>query len=177
MTKIKPVKIAALIVLSIFSYSTSRAQRNQSKNDSLLNTRAQSVYVELGGPGLIFSGNYDTRFSQRRDGFGGRVGIGFIAGGGSSLISFPVQFNYLLGKGGKYFEIGAGATYASYHGQDIFSFDNNATTTSHTVLGTLTFGYRYQPVDGGFNFRASFNPLFDSSTFYPSAGVSLGYTF
>jgi hypothetical protein len=174
MTTTKSLKIAIVTLLSFLFYNTSQAQSAiSSRADS---ARAQSVYVELGGPGLLFSANYDTRFSERRDGFGGRIGIGFIAGGGSSLVSFPVQLNYLLGKSSKYFEIGAGATYASYSGQSLFSFDNT-TTTSHTVLGTMTFGYRYQPVDGGFNFRASFNPLFDSSTFYPSAGISLGYTF
>jgi hypothetical protein len=42
----------------------------------------------------------------------------------------------------------------------------------------MTFGYRYQPVNGGFNFRAGINPIFNSSAFIPYfAGISFGYTF
>jgi hypothetical protein len=173
----KPIKIAIVFLLSILFYSTTRAQRTTStKADSLQNTRAQNVYFELFGPGLAFSANYDTRFSQQRDGLGARAGIGFIAAGGDSFFSIPVQANYLLGKASKYFEIGAGATYASYTSSGFFSFTNTS-TTAHKVFGTMTFGYRYQPIDGGFNFRASFNPFFDSSTFYPFVGFSFGYTF
>jgi hypothetical protein len=37
----------------------------------------QSVYLELGGAGLIYSFNYDFRFdNQRMDGWGMRVGAG-----------------------------------------------------------------------------------------------------
>lgn len=171
------VKTAALVLLTSIFYQTARAQSvAPTRTDSLHNTRAQSIYFELFGPGITFSANYDTRFSQKRDGFGGRAGVGFLAIGGSSFVSVPFQVNYLLGKANRYLEIGLGATYVSYTGTGFFSFDNTPTTT-HNVLGTMTFGYRYQPVDGGFNFRASFNPLFDSSTFYPFVGISVGYTF
>ncbi|BAU53171.1 hypothetical protein [Mucilaginibacter gotjawali] len=165
-------------LIPFFFYHSARAQAVvHSKADSTLNTRAQNVYIELGGPGLLFSANYDTRFSQHRDGLGGRIGLGFIASGGASVVTVPVQLNYLLGKSDKYFEIGLGATYASFNsGSDFLSLNTNP-VTANTVLGTMTFGYRYQPVDGGFNFRASFNPIFDSSNFVPYFGLSFGYTF
>jgi len=138
--------------------------------------RAQNVYVELGGPGLLFSANYDTRFSNRRDGMGGRIGAGYISVDGNSLFTLPIQANYLLGKQGKYFEIGLGATFVSTDGNsrdEFLSFDDTS-----NVIGTMTFGYRYQPVNGGFNFRASINPVFNSSNFVPYfAGISFGYTF
>ena len=165
-------------LLPFFFYHSAKAQSvTHSKADSALYTRAQNVYIELGGPGLLFSANYDTRFSQRRDGIGGRIGLGFIDAGGASVVTLPVQLNYLLGKKDKYFEIGLGATYASFNsGSNFLSFDTTP-VTANTVLGTMTFGYRYQPVDGGFNFRASFNPIFDSSNFVPYFGLSFGYTF
>ena len=166
------------LLIPFFFYHSATAQSVVHSNaDSALNARAQNVYIELGGPGLLFSANYDTRFSQRRDGLGGRIGLGFIASGGVSVVTVPVQLNYLLGKTDKYFEIGLGATYASFHtGADFLSLNTNP-VTANTVLGTMTFGYRYQPVDGGFNFRASFNPIFDSSNFVPYFGLSFGYTF
>jgi hypothetical protein len=39
-----------------------------------------SFIAELGGPGIVFSANYDTRFKQSRLGVGGRIGIGFVSG-------------------------------------------------------------------------------------------------
>ena len=44
-----------------------------------------SFIAELGGPGIVFSANYDTRFKQRRLGVGGRIGIGFVSGLGKYL--------------------------------------------------------------------------------------------
>jgi hypothetical protein len=89
----------------------------------------------------------------------------------------PLQLNYLLGKNDKYFEIGAGATYASFNsGSDFLGFKSTPSSSSQ-LFGTMTFGYRYQPVDGGFNFRASFNPIIYSSNFTPFFGISFGYTF
>jgi len=41
---------------------------------------------------------------------------------------------------------------------------------------TTTIGYRYQPIDGGINFRVSLNPVFDRDRFYPYAGIGVGYT-
>ncbi|MVN89831.1 hypothetical protein GO816_01700 [Mucilaginibacter sp. HME9299] len=139
--------------------------------------RAQSVYAELAGPGLLFSANYDTRFSKARNGWGARAGAGYLSADNNSILTLPVQINYLLGKQGKYFEVGLGATFVSTKGSNnddnFFVFDDASTT-----IGTMTFGYRYQPIDGGFNFRASLNPIFNKSNFIPYYfGLSFGYTF
>jgi len=157
------------LLLAVLSNQYTKAQTDAS-------SRAQNVFVELGGPGLLFSANYDTRFGNRKDGFGGRIGAGYISANSNSLFSLPVQANYLLGKQNKYFEIGLGATYLKSSDKDendFLSFDNTS-----GLLGTMTFGYRYQPVNGGFNFRASINPVFNSSNFIPYfGGLSFGYTF
>ena len=73
-----------------------------------------SFFAELGGPGILFSANYDTRFKQSRLGFGGRIGIGFVSaydeyydpttglyygGDEETAITFPAQLNYIFGKG------------------------------------------------------------------------------
>lgn len=131
--------------------------------------RAQNIYMELGGQGLVFTANYDTRFSNKRNGLGGRIGIGAIGGGGDNLITIPVSLNYLLGEGKNLFEIGLGATYANA------SFlDSNGST----VFGTMSFMYRLQPIKSGFSFRGGFTPIFNADAFIPYyAGISLGYTF
>lgn len=138
-------------------------------------SRAQNVFVEVGGQGLLFTANYDTRFGNRRDGLGGRVGIGYISADGDNATTVPLSLNYLLGKNNKFFEIGLGATILATGGsEDSFFFDDN----NSNVIGTMSFTYRVQPVDSGFSFRAGITPVFNADFFIPYyGGISLGYTF
>lgn len=136
--------------------------------------RAQNVFVEVGGQGLLFTANYDTRFANRRDGLGGRAGIGYIAADGNNATTIPLSLNYLLGKGKHFFEVGLGATILAVDGDEGSFFDNNTSN----VIGTMSFSYRLQPVDSGFALRAGLTPIFNSDFFIPYyAGLSLGYTF
>ncbi|MBC7567527.1 MAG: hypothetical protein H7223_11255 [Pedobacter sp.] len=139
--------------------------------------RAQNVFIELGGQGLTFTANYDSRFGNRRDGLGGRAGIGYFAVDGDKITTIPLSLNYLLGKGNKFFEIGLGATIATINIQsgDDFLFKDGS---SNGVLGTMSFAYRVQPIDSGFSFRAGITPIFNKDNFIPYfGGISLGYTF
>lgn len=136
--------------------------------------RAQNVFVEIGAQGLLFTANYDTRFSKKRNGIGGRVGFGLLGADGVTLFTLPVSLNYLLGDGKNFFEIGLGATYASLDENS----DSEIFGSGSTVIGTMAFMYRLQPVNSGFSFRGGFTPVFNSSGFIPYyAGISLGYTF
>jgi len=140
--------------------------------------RAQNVFIELLGQGLLITANYDTRFGNRRDGLGGRVGIGFIASEGNNATTIPVSLNYLLGKGNKFFEIGLGATVIAAKTTGSFFFDDDTVNRNSAVIGTMSFSYRVQPVDSGFSFRAGITPIFSSDFFIPYyGGLSLGYTF
>jgi hypothetical protein len=139
--------------------------------------RAQNVFIELGGQGLTFTANYDSRFGNRRDGLGGRAGIGYFAVDGDKVTTIPLSLNYLLGKGNKFFEIGLGATIATINLQsgDDFLFEDGS---SEGVVGTMSFAYRVQPIDSGFSFRAGITPIFNKDNFIPYfGGISLGYTF
>lgn len=139
--------------------------------------RAQNVFIELGGQGILLTANYDTRFGNRRDGLGGRAGIGYIAADGEHATTIPIGLNYLLGKGNKFFEIGLGATVVSSKVNFSF-FDDNEAEQNSSVIGTMSFSYRVQPVDSGFSFRAGITPVFNSDFFIPYyGGLSLGYTF
>lgn len=133
---------------------------------------AKSVYFELGGPGLA-SFNFDTRFGPREDGFGGRIGVGGFSIDGSGAVFVPIGINYLLGKDTRnYFEIGAGVTPVFVTG-DLTDGDNFSETFGHVL-----FGYRMQPKDGGFTFRAFISPVFGNGFFVPYyGGVSFGYKF
>lgn len=134
--------------------------------------RSSNIFVELGGPGL-FTFNYDTRFSPGEDGLGARAGIGYFSTGGTSFLSIPVGLNYLLGKDEKFFEMGINASYFSAH----VDFGSDSGSGS-TVFGSLLFGYRKQPVDGGFSFRAGVSPYFNADVFVPFIPyISFGYSF
>jgi hypothetical protein len=136
---------------------------------------AKSIYFELGGPGLA-SFNFDTRFTAKEDGIGGRVGVGGFSIDGTGAVFFPIQINYLLGKDSKnYFEFGGGVTPVIISG-DLIDDDGNDTFTG--TFGHITFGYRMQPLNGGFTFRAFISPIFGEGGFFPYyGGVSFGYKF
>lgn len=154
-----------------YSYTTFRQEQSENK-------RAQGVYFELFGTGLTYSFNYDTRFQNRQDGLGGRVGVSYYAIDGNSLFTLPVSLNYLLGKNGHYFELGAGATFISGTVDDEGEIFFIGSDKAKTVTGNLIFGYRKQPVDGGFLFRAGFAPLIAEGNFIPYwPYVSFGYSF
>jgi hypothetical protein len=146
-------------------------------NSNVATKRAQNVFVEIGAQGLLFTANYDTRFSNKRNGIGGRVGFGAFSVDGLTVVTAPISLNYLLGEGKNFFEIGLGATYINGSSSDFFG-DGSGNESASTVIGTMAFMYRLQPVNSGFSFRGGFTPIFSSDGFVPYyAGISLGYTF
>jgi hypothetical protein len=153
-------------------------------------TAAKSAYVELGGPGLA-SINYEMRLMKKEDGIGIRVGVGGFSirseysNGYStstektSVLFLPLELNYLLGKDQKnYFEVGAGFTFLSARSKFSEQGYSDENDTFNSDFGHLYFGYRRQPKDGGFLFRAGICPVFGKGFFIPYyAGVSFGYKF
>jgi len=131
---------------------------------------ASQIYVEIGGPGIFYSINYDGRFGKTEKGLGFRAGAGILASGGESFTTFPLGLNYLIGSEGKYFDGGAGVAFFNHNIRFVW-FDCGATT------GYLQLGYRNQLTKQGFTWRANFTPLFGSGYFVPFASVSLGYKF
>ena len=143
---------------------------------------ASQFYFELGGPGVIYSFNYDGRFGSYENGIGFRIGIGGASWNGSGYFAIPVQINYLLGTNGKYLELGGGATYAP--GLNLFGNDENQNIPGYqytNTYGTFTIGFRKQPLGRkGFTFRAAFSPIVsftNGGSFLPFAGVSWGFRF
>jgi hypothetical protein len=134
---------------------------------------AKSVFLELGGPGLI-SFNFDTRFSGKEDGIGGRAGIGALGIDGHTILFTPLGINYLIGTDGRdYFELGGGITPVILTGTS--PGPGKKFTTS---FGHLLFGYRMQPATGGFMMRGFICPVFSKDFFAPYyAGLSVGYKF
>ena len=148
-----------------------------------------SFFAEIGGPGVLFSANIDHRFNNSRRGWGGRAGLGFVNSSreefdpvngyyvyrDATVLTLPVQVNYIFGKGTNphTFETGAGLTFLS-RGVDLFSYSNSSRSS---VLGTFSFMYRRQPAEGGFTWRIGFVPIIGDGFIQPSAGAGVGYNF
>ncbi len=162
-----PIKYHALftLVFSVLSISV------------FSQSAAKSVYFELGGAGLA-TVNYDMRFQKKNDGFGFKVGIGGYKVDQENALFIPLGVNYLIGKDERnYFEIGLGLTIVSI--KEII-YNNGATSSDNfsSSFGHAFFGYRLQPKNGGFLFRAGLTPVFNKDGFIPYwAGVSFGYKF
>lgn len=139
-----------------------------------------SIYIELLGHGLLYSVNYDRRFSDR---VSGRAGAMLIAGRDSegepaSLAIIPAMANYLAGHGSHRLEVGAGPVLV--YGRGRVERDEVKGLDASSVVGLFggaTFGYRYQPLRGGFAFRIGFTPVFSPESFAPWGGISFGYAF
>jgi hypothetical protein len=150
-TRLKTIVLLCLVVLP---WSAAKAQQNPAP-------KYLAAYVELGGNGAILSANGEIFLNRA---VSVRAGIGTVLFG----VTFPVMVNFLTGKK-HHFEIGAGIVHAT--GEFISDFES-------TIL-TGNIGYRYQPVEGRWIFRAGFTPLFnpDTDKFLPWLGISGGIAF
>jgi hypothetical protein len=162
----------------------------------------QSVFVEIGGPSLVYTFNYDFRFDKSDlNSWGLRAGIGGYKLSDEALLTIPIQATRLFGKKVHFFEVGGGFTFINYkstfsHYSAVQDPQTGEWTETHVeetrkdwsfildidetpaVLGTLNFGYRRIPEDGGFTFRANITPIFNNHGFWPLfAGIGLGYAF
>jgi hypothetical protein len=179
MNKVFLLKAVFLFVLitSHFCLKAQNLEEDTVKRDSTIKSadRPRTVFLEVGGPGLALTVNYDTRFGNRRDGWGYRVGAGYYNTGANWVASAPLQINYLYGTGSSFLEVGAGTTFVRSVGStngSFFQFDNIT-----GFIGTATLGYRYQQDNGGINFRIAFVPILYDEGLIAAGGFSIGYTF
>jgi len=146
-------------------------------------------HTEFGGPGVIMSANFDSRFNPKeRLGFGYRLGAGFGIGTfpdnnhfwenrvRRTYYSFPAGLNYVFGKPNKAstFEVGAVVSYLTRK-VSLYNFDVDK---PGNVIGCITFMYRIMPVDGGFSFRVGFTPIIGTAgDLCPSGAIGFGFAF
>lgn len=167
--------IPFFLLLGIFSAQSNPLTKMQPLQDTSL--RAKSVYVEYGGPSAIYSVTYDTRFTRSNNGWGFRAGVGFLPSQGINNISVPVQVNYLLGSTRHFFEAGAGATF--FHGNQTNSWFGPQKEGS-LVFGSLSAGYRYQPLQRGITVRVGMTGIagpFNNNSVAALPHISIGYRF
>jgi hypothetical protein len=122
-----------------------------------------SLFLEGGGPGLLYSINYELLFD---DDFGIRAGFSYqpLSASGSSgsgpvsVFTVPILATHLVSYRASALELGEGATIIKADGAG--SGAGLAVSSSGTtVLGTAILGYRFQPRVGGFQFRIGIEAL------------------
>lgn len=169
---------ALIMVMGISAKAQTEAQKTAGRT---------SFYAELGGPGILFSANIDTRFKPSHLGWGGRIGLGFVTADevedrngnftyeSASVVTIPVQVNYIFGKDNSphAFEAGAGFTYIGKE-LDILNFYGDRQSK---LYGTASFMYRRQPATGGFTWRIGFTPLIAKGYIQPLGAAGVGYSF
>ena len=169
---------------------------NAQNNESPTAKTVKQFYAEAGGPGILFSANFDSRFKTiNRTGWGFRAGLGFTLvdqqtqvvppGGGiyynyrtRSVATLPLGINYLFGKSGSanMFEVGAGVTVLTRKAS-VLNYNYNDDKEGN-ILGHFDFMYRRQPIDGGFSWRIGITPVINTNgDIFPFGAVGLGYTF
>ena len=175
-----------LIVIVIFTHSLAAQEEK---------VAGKVFYSELGGPGVIMSAHFDSRFkSDQRLGFGYRVGVGFGYGQvrtrwvdhqwnytyleniRRTYYSFPAGVNYVFGKpdNANTFEVGAGVTFLTHK---VALYYREEGKPGHAI-GFLTFMYRLMPVNGGFSFRIGLTPIIGTGgDLMFSGAIGFGYAF
>jgi hypothetical protein len=128
----------------------------------------KNIYVEALGSSIGLGVNFDMRLEKGRlDGMGVRAGIGGISFSNSSgdnlgIVTFPLEFNYLVGNGRNSLVAGVGLlpAYASVRITDDISDNLSIDLEGFGVAGGfVNFGYRLQPRNRGFMFQINWNPL------------------
>jgi len=156
--------------------SAARAEEQDVVQTKHERTALNSIYLELGGNGPLYSLNYERFVS---DEISARIGVMFMSVSASATAGTTTTS--AIGGPNHKLELGAGAVLMYFSGTGASTFNAVATASGFVIAPTAIVGYRYVPTDGGFNFRAGFTPLFiaagGQSTFFPWGGIAAGYSF
>ena len=164
--------------------STPAAKEREAKN---------AIYLDLLGPGLLYSINYDRMIT---DEFSARIGFSYFGVGASATDStgattasasfsywaVPITASYLgIGSDTNMLELGAGASILNFSGSGLIESDDadvGAGASVTTLSATAMVGYRRQPADGGFVFRVGLSPVMTfGAGMLPWGYLSLGAAF
>jgi hypothetical protein len=184
-----------LIAAGCFSSLVARAQGQTSVGtERPANvTASNAIYLEMLGPGLLYSINYERRLTNSvalRVGFSS-WSLSIFSTTSATIIPMTLSwfpFSDRESDPSSKLEIGAGMCYfnAVLTHDSFFFFGPATTKTSSGVFFTGIFGYRYQASDGGFMFRAAFTPIYTQGEtnnsifdagFTPYGSVAFGYGF
>lgn len=180
------VRLASASVLLAFGIlcTSARVRAADAREKPLSLPVRNAVHFELGGPGILYSLNYERFFLPQ---FSVRAGLSLFGlrenttGDNLGVFTVPITGQYLVGKGSHHLELGLGLM-TGVLWSDLNSY--NKTETFGLIAATATIGYRYQPPRTGFLFRVALTPLYGGSRFEPLGlpvtpwgAIGAGYAF
>lgn len=149
----------------------------------------RNVFVGLLGANFFIGANYDMRLNPgRMDGIGFRAGIGGLIATGieggkettAGIVTFPIEFNHVLGRGRSSFVSGIGLLPVYLSGEQT-DLKNNRLVFSGSgfaIAGYCVLGYRWQSLGNGVMFQINWNPLVGPGGFAPMwFGLGIGVSF
>lgn len=131
-----------LLLASVLGLTLATPGYTQPREDAARNT----IYVELGGSGILYSLNAEHLFT---DVLALRAGVSYTSILGGNILTVPATASVLIELPNRAadVEIGAGLTLV--------------TDDEHSrIIGTGIIGLRHQPKNGGFFFRFAVTPFF-----------------
>jgi hypothetical protein len=151
---------------------TDKPVSSSAKNDRAREAK-NAIYLDLLGPGLLYSINYDREIIPD---LSARIGLSYMSIGASasdgagttasakfSYLAIPITASYLgIGSTSNMLELGGGPVIMNFSGSGLVSSSDSAVKaggSSTTVALTGMAGYRHQPADGGFVFRIGASPM------------------
>lgn len=152
-------KILVLVVVLLSSYLT-HAQVQKDYRVKGERFAANTFHLEALGNGMPYNIGYERVLTKMRwFNVGLGVGGGYFPSKVLPVMSANFEVSMLFGKSDHLFEMGMGARvgYAEYHPKEPITNDNNqlvSISKGGAIFQTFRMGYRYQPVNGGFFFRA-----------------------
>jgi hypothetical protein len=150
-----------------------------------------AIYLDLLGPGLFYSINYDRMLTED---LSARIGFSYLSFGASagsgdttasaefSYWAVPLTVSYLgIGSKSNMLELGGGPVIMHVEGSGVVEVEeDDGTVGASATLFSLTAlaGYRHQPADGGFVFRIGASPVMAfGAGVLPWGYLSLGAAF
>lgn len=161
-------KIIYILLLCFPFYGISQ------EGNSVPDIKKNSLYVEIGGQGVINSICFDKLFHTNKkikNTYTG--GISFMALKYQYWGGLTFSYNFLTGQKSHHLELGFGLTLASQYNRKIdceySSYDSTGALTNHNrFIGTSVdyysyitpkIGYRFQKINGGILIRLTFTPM------------------
>ncbi len=140
--------------------------------------KKNTLFAEVGGNGLLFSGNYErqiTKFPEYRF----RLGIGCYST--DPLPTYILGLNYVrkIGVRNTFLDAGLGATYVDKNVSLywIVEHQNNTNFENESHLSFIpNIGFRWV-FSNNLMWRVSFTPIINQNGFIPYLGFSFGYQF
>jgi hypothetical protein len=149
----------------------------------------KNIYGELFGSHIISGVNFDMRLKKgRTDGIGFRAGVGGLSVSGVDqnttlglgLVTFPLEFNHLVGKKRSFLVTGIGIlpVYGAVNANGEITNNEYFSEEGFAIVGGfITFGYRFQPKKSGIMFQANWNPLIIRGSGFQASWIGLGLGF